>query len=191
MLNNRKYINLLEEGNESLKRKVGLLKDLKEFYRRKNIELQADIEVKENSVCNLLEANKELSLSNNYLENKIKLLEQVWERNEIDWSKVPVGTKVLVSDNENNWYEHLFIDYRNDEELKFRAMDIKHKQLHNWKYCKLAEKPKDEVTFDDIDKEMKKYCDEHNESEICSKRCDSCGMKYILDNYNVTRKDNK
>lgn len=74
MLNNRKCINLLEEGNERLKRKVGLLKDLKEFYKRKNIELQADIEVKENSVCNLLETNKELSLHNNYLENQNLLL---------------------------------------------------------------------------------------------------------------------
>lgn len=82
MISNRKYINILEEGNERLKRKAGLLKDLKEFYRRKNIELQADIEVKENSVCNLLEANKELSLSNNYLENKIKLLEQVIKQHE-------------------------------------------------------------------------------------------------------------
>lgn len=82
MFNNRKYINLLEEGNETLKRKVGLLKDLKEFYRRKNIELQADIENKENNVCNLLEANKELSLSNNYLENKIKLLEKVIKQHE-------------------------------------------------------------------------------------------------------------
>lgn len=82
MFNNRKYINLLEEGNERLRRKVGLLKDLKEFYRRKNIELQADIENKENNVCNLLDANAELSLSNNYLENKIRLLEKVIREHE-------------------------------------------------------------------------------------------------------------
>lgn len=53
------------------------------FNNRKYInELKADIENKENSVCNLLEANKELSLSNNYLENKIKLLEQVVKQHE-------------------------------------------------------------------------------------------------------------
>lgn len=53
------------------------------FNNRKYInELKADIENKENSVCNLLEANKELSLSNNYLENKIKLLEQVIKQHE-------------------------------------------------------------------------------------------------------------
>lgn len=44
--------------------------------------LEKDIESKENTVCNLLEANKELSLSNNYLENKIKLLEQVIKHHE-------------------------------------------------------------------------------------------------------------
>ena len=56
MFNNRKYIN-------ELKSKI-------EF-------LEKDIESKENSVCNLLEANKELSLSNNYLENKINILEKL------------------------------------------------------------------------------------------------------------------
>lgn len=61
MLSNRKFIN-------ELKAKI-------EF-------LEKDIESKENSVCNLLEANKELSLSNNYLENKIKLLEKVIREHE-------------------------------------------------------------------------------------------------------------
>lgn len=61
MLLNRKFIN-------ELKARV-------EF-------LEKDLESKENSVCNLLEANKELSLSNNYLENKIKLLEKVIKQHE-------------------------------------------------------------------------------------------------------------
>lgn len=44
--------------------------------------LEKDVESKENTVCNVLEANKELSLSNNYLENKIKLLEKVIREHE-------------------------------------------------------------------------------------------------------------
>lgn len=53
------------------------------FNNRKYInKLKADIESKENTVCNLLDANKELSLSNNYLENKIKLLEKVIREHE-------------------------------------------------------------------------------------------------------------
>ena len=61
MFNNRKYINELKVRIEFLEK---------------------DIESKENTVCNLLEANKELSLSNNYLENKIKLLEKVIREHE-------------------------------------------------------------------------------------------------------------
>lgn len=116
----------------------------------------------------------------------------LWERGkEVDWDKVPVGTKVLVSDNENNWYEHLFIDYRNNEDFKFKCIDAKSKQIHNWKYCKLAEKPKEEVTFYDIEKEMNQYCHDQNEGRICQQECDTCGIKYILANYNLTRKDDK
>ena len=56
MFNNRKYINELKARIEFL-----------EKY----------IESKENTVCNVLEANEELSLSNNYLENKINTLEKL------------------------------------------------------------------------------------------------------------------
>lgn len=113
----------------------------------------------------------------------------IYERKEIDWSKVPVGTKVLVSDNENNWYEHLFINYRYDEEFKFKAVDIESRQIHTWKYCELAEEPKYEVTFYDVDKKMHTYCTKNNRS--CDQACGPCVTKYILDNYNVTRKDVK
>lgn len=82
MFNNKKYINELKSENESLNVWMKFWKQSYELAKVKNIQLQADIEVKENNVCNLLEANKELSLSNNYLENKIKLLEQVVKQHE-------------------------------------------------------------------------------------------------------------
>ena len=66
MLLNRKFINELKARVEFLKK---------------------DIESKENTVCNLLDANAELSLSNNYLENKINTLEKLvkWhEENECE-----------------------------------------------------------------------------------------------------------
>ena len=100
MISNRKYINLLEEGNERLKRKVDLLKDLKKFYRRKNIELQNDIESKENTILNVLDANKELSLSNNYLENKINLLERVVKKHEEN--ECELNTKLFRSKGQLN-----------------------------------------------------------------------------------------
>ena len=96
MLFNRAYINELKSENEKLKRQkeeyaYEMIRsmDSKDSYKKANIKLindignlKKDIESKENSVCNLLEANKELSLSNNYLENKIKLLEQVIKQHE-------------------------------------------------------------------------------------------------------------
>lgn len=96
MLFKRAYINELKAENERLKRKKeeyedGMIRSMssKDSYKKANIKLindignlKKDIESKENSVCNLLEANKELSLSNNYLENKIKLLEQVIKQHE-------------------------------------------------------------------------------------------------------------
>lgn len=61
MLSNRKYINELKARIEFLEK---------------------DLESKENTILNVLDSNKELSLSNNYLENKIKLLEKVIKQHE-------------------------------------------------------------------------------------------------------------
>ena len=59
VLNNRKTINDLKEENSKLK---------------------LDIENKENSIINILEANKELALENEYLRNKIKKLKRYIEK---------------------------------------------------------------------------------------------------------------
>lgn len=115
----------------------------------------------------------------------------IWEREEIDWSKVPVGTKVLVSANEIDWFTSYFIKKLSPiEDTNFYVINIKG-ELNEWEYCKLAEEPKEEVTFYDIEKEMNQYCHDQNEDRICQQECDTCGIKYILANYNLTRKDNK
>ncbi|HBI91188.1 MAG TPA: hypothetical protein DDY58_01430 [Terrisporobacter glycolicus] len=76
MFNNRKYINELIKENEILKNKNKYTKEYLESWRKsyqvmvvKNKKLQADIESKENRICNLIEENKELSQHNNFLEN--------------------------------------------------------------------------------------------------------------------------
>lgn len=116
----------------------------------------------------------------------------LWERGkEVDWSKVPVGTKVKVSDDEIEWFNAYFIKKLSPiEDTNFYVINAEGK-LSDWAYCKLAEKPKEEVTFYDIEKEMNQYCHDQNEDRICQQECDTCGIKYILANYNLTRKDNK
>ena len=113
----------------------------------------------------------------------------IWEREEVDWSKVPVGTIVKVSDDKIEWFNAYFIK-KSSPITAFYVISAEGK-LSDWSYCKLAEKPKEEVTFYDIEKEMNQYCHEQNEDRICQQECDTCGIKYILANYNLTRKDNK
>lgn len=114
----------------------------------------------------------------------------IWEREkDINWSKVPIGTKILFSINGGEYTEGLFI--KKDGNKFIVCDDIKNRLFTSCNYCKLAEEPKEKVTFYDIEKEMNQYCYDQNEHRICQQECDTCVMKYILDYYNVTRKDNK
>lgn len=74
MLLNRKYINDL---TEELERSQGInehLHKMIDFLKNRNSKLKEDIEVKEDSIENLLDANRELSLANTYLEKQNRLL---------------------------------------------------------------------------------------------------------------------
>lgn len=101
MFNNRKYINQLTREIKNLKEENKKLKVVNkvrayasdfwiEKYYGKNQEnenLKKDIESKENTVCNVLDSNKELSQENEYLRNKINTLEKLvkWhEENECE-----------------------------------------------------------------------------------------------------------
>ena len=141
----------------------------------------------------LFDYNEDLTHKKNKNNDIVKVfdigkLKELWKREEIDWSKVPIGTKVLVSDNENNWYEHLFIDYRNNEDFKFKCIDAKSKQINNWKYCKLAEK---EVTKEELKEEYLDFMEPESNGYECDEEEIECLTEWILDYYNVTRKDNK
>ena len=63
---------------------------------------------------------------------------------DVDWSKVPVDTKVLVSDNGDTWYKRHFAKYENGSVHVFpdgrssfttEVSDI----IYPWKYAKLCE----------------------------------------------------
>lgn len=123
-------------------------------------------------------------------------MELLWEREEVDWSKVPVGTKVLVSDNGEKEHEGYFIGYRtNNEFYKFHVL-IKKGNLYEssyWEHCKLAEKPKEEVTYNDMIDEFNEYCNAHIDTHDSCMGCDyedgGCNTsKFMKDRFTIIRK---
>lgn len=74
MLLNRKYINDLVNELEKEQSVNEHLHKMIDFLKNRNSKLKEDIEVKEDSIENLLDANRELSLANTYLEKQNRLL---------------------------------------------------------------------------------------------------------------------
>lgn len=66
------------------------------------------------------------------------------EKEEVDWSKVPIDTKVIVSDDNENWYRRHFAYYRDKRIWVFRSgltswtiNDLS--EVSGWKHGKLLE----------------------------------------------------
>ena len=145
----------------------------------------------------ILDYNEDLTSKKNKHSDIVKVFsvgkeKELWKRKEIDWDKVPVGTKVLVSANEIDWFTSYFIKKLSPiEDTNFYVINIKG-ELNEWEYCKLAEESKEEVTKEELKNEFTKFC------EVCSITCrgckfskglkEECILRFILDNYNVTRK---
>lgn len=128
------------------------------------------------------------NLMSSFLGDKLEL---IWEREEVDWSKVPFGTRVRVwDDNKENALEGKFISYYG-EEYPFIVF-VNDEENMPWRYCELIEQPKEEkeVTYNEIDEKMMKYCIDNKEHECNGNiSCGKCTLKFLLENYNVTRKD--
>lgn len=97
------------------------------------------------------------------IESKLDIMEvfdednnTIWERGkEVDWDKVPVGTKVLVkSDYDDEYKEEIFLCSNGYGDYLTYNRTV---GLQRWNYCKLAEQAKEEVTFYDIEKGMNKF----------------------------------
>lgn len=83
-----------------------------------------------------------LGLGLKNLLNSTNLLEKIWERpREIDWSKVPFGTKVIVSDclddlNETDGFEYMFISYEPKlKESPFIVALNHNEEATSYKHC--------------------------------------------------------
>lgn len=141
--------------------------------------------------------NEDLTNKVNSLHDIVKIIKIgtpnhiLWERKEIDWSKVPFGTKVICWDFDGETpHEGRFIRYRGYESIhKFEVL-VEDDIDICWKYCKLVEEPEREVTYKELENKYNDFEDVECEECGCCKYKESnvCEFAWILNNYNVTRK---
>ena len=108
----------------------------------------------------------------------------VWERQEIDWSKIPRDTKVYVRQNQEDGWELRYSNGRTFWSDSFV-------DLEKWNYCELAEteEPKKEVTLEDLREKHNKEYRKHSCTRCYyNKYNENCMFAWLLDNYNVTEK---
>ena len=100
----------------------------------------------------------------------------IWERQEIGWDKVPVGTKVSVRNSNNeNWKARCF--YKSHRE-DFYVIDEGLFRIEKYKLCKLAEEPVTAKELYDLRPcKDDRYCC-YNDTQECSE----CVLDKVLDN---------
>ena len=119
----------------------------------------------------------------------------IWERDEIDWSKVPKDTKVLVKNiTDKLWYPRYFVEYKNGKyntyingSTSWSTDDFP----EEWDYCKLAEEQKEEITLEElIQKHDKLHKSCHRNCMACKYDVYgiNCQFVWMLNNYKVIKK---
>lgn len=124
------------------------------------------------------------------------------KREEIDWSKIPVDTKIWVKDFENNnWIPRYFAKYENGKVFTYdygrTSWSCGDSSPLGWDYAKLVEEPKEEkphITWDYIYKENIKYCLNIGcgECKYCTDRqkpTEICRQHWIKDNFDKIIKE--
>lgn len=122
--NKKKYYVIEDRVFIKLKNKIAL-----EFVQDLNIYL----DMYNNELDSLYNSNSDIievwDMSNNIL----------WEKEE-DWSAIPIGTKVLVRNREDEvWTPRIFVNYRPDYYYKFKTLLEDLSGVQEWKFCKLIE----------------------------------------------------
>lgn len=138
----------------------------------------------------LFDYNEDLTHKKNKNNDIVKVfdigkLKELWKREEIDWNKVPVGTKVLVKfDYDDKYKEEIFLCSNGDGDYLTYNRTV---GLQRWNYCKLAEQAK-EVTKEELKKEYLDFMEPEANGYECNEEEIECLTEWILDYYNVTRK---
>ena len=121
--------------------------------------------------------------------------ESIWKREKVDWAKVPVDTKVLVRNSKDEeWQRKHFAEYKNGKVFTYDyGTSWNTSLITTWEYAKLAEKPKKEmiVSAKDLHKAFRTMCESHPRCDCCDYNYSvgTCEFKWLMDNYNVTRKE--
>lgn len=119
----------------------------------------------------------------------------IWERDKVDWSKIPRDTKVLVRNSKDEeWQRKHFAEYKNGKVFTYDyGTSWNTSLITTWEYAKLVEEPKKEmiVSAKDLHKAFRTMCESHPRCDCCDYNYSvgTCEFKWILDNYNVTRKE--
>lgn len=120
----------------------------------------------------------------------------IWKRKEVDWSKIPVDTKVLVKNSQDQeWERRYFAKYEDGKVYAFMNGVTSWSMsawgdIAPWEEAKLVEdkKVKNE-NIEDIENQFAEYC----KGKRCATECGyygslSCILAWVLDNYNVSPK---
>lgn len=126
----------------------------------------------------------------------------IWERKEIDWSKIPIDTKIWVKDFENNnWIPRYFAKYENGKVFAYdygrTSWSCGDESPLGWDYAKLPEEPKKEnshITWDYIMAKFEKLCKEQNcDCTYCDYEeytsINDCKIEWIKDNFDKVVQD--
>lgn len=114
----------------------------------------------------------------------------IWKREEVDWSKIPKDTKVLVRDSKDGkWRKRYFSEYKDGRFYTFDMGGTSWSASNkiSWEYCKLVEPEQKEYTFEEVECLFEKYCDKFNNCDGC-KYSDNCRENWKNDNFTITRK---
>lgn len=126
----------------------------------------------------------------------------IWERQEVDWTKIPKDTKIWVKDFENCiWKPRYFAKYENEKVYAYdsgkTSWSCGDESPLSWDQCKLAEKLKEEkphITWDYIMAKFEKFCKEQNcDCTYCDYEgfasIDDCRIEWIKDNFDKIIKE--
>ena len=114
----------------------------------------------------------------------------LWEREEVDWAKVPKDTKVLVRNSKDEeWHKRYFSKYKDGRFYTFNMGGTSWSTSDEtfWKECKLVELEQKEYTFDEVECLFEEYCDKIDNCNECEYSGD-CKDSWKNDNFTITRK---